>query len=78
MPTVLRVGPYRFFFFSSDRSEPIHVHVERDKLRAKMWLSPLRVAWNRGFSPSELNRVLLIVRQHNQRIVEEWNHEFGE
>jgi hypothetical protein len=26
-PTVLREGPYRFFFFSSDRGEPRHIHV---------------------------------------------------
>jgi hypothetical protein len=28
-PTVLQSGPYRFFFFSSYRNEPIHVHVKR-------------------------------------------------
>jgi hypothetical protein len=28
MPTVLRSGPYRFFFYSADRGEPPHVHVE--------------------------------------------------
>ena len=26
MPTVLRHGPYRFFFYSGDRDEPPHVH----------------------------------------------------
>ena len=77
MPTVLRVGPYRFFFFASDGAEPVHIHVERDKLRAKIWLSPLRIAWNQGFAPKELNRVLVIVRQHADRIVEEWNHAFN-
>jgi hypothetical protein len=34
MPTVLRVGPYRFFFFSGDRDEPPHIHVERDENHA--------------------------------------------
>jgi len=28
LPTVLRSGPYRFFFYSADRDEPPHVHVE--------------------------------------------------
>jgi hypothetical protein len=78
MPTVLRVGPYRFFFYSSDRSEPMHVHVEREKARAKVWLSPLRAAWNRGFPPKELNRVLMIVKQNADKIAQEWNNEFGE
>ena len=31
MPTILRIGPYRFFFYSSEDGEPIHVHVIRDK-----------------------------------------------
>jgi len=38
MPTVLRAGPYRFFFYSVDRGEPVHVHVERETKRAKFWL----------------------------------------
>jgi hypothetical protein len=28
MPTVLRVGRFRFFFYASDRAEAAHVHVE--------------------------------------------------
>jgi Domain of unknown function (DUF4160) len=44
MPTVLRVGPYRFFFYSGDGSEAPHVHVERDASVAKFWLDPVRLA----------------------------------
>lgn len=43
MPTVFKTGPYRFFFYSSDRSEPIHVHVEREDNIAKVWLDPIRL-----------------------------------
>jgi len=43
MPTVLRVGPYRFFFYAGDREEPPHVHVERDDNIAKFWLDPIRL-----------------------------------
>jgi hypothetical protein len=42
MPTVLRSGPYRFFFYAGDRDEPPHVHVEREANRAKLWLEPVR------------------------------------
>ncbi|MGH8245034.1 MAG: DUF4160 domain-containing protein [Gammaproteobacteria bacterium] len=28
MPTVLRSGPHRFFFFSREGHEPPHVHIE--------------------------------------------------
>jgi hypothetical protein len=28
MPTVLRIGNYRFHFYSDERQEPAHVHVQ--------------------------------------------------
>ncbi|MCB0425687.1 MAG: DUF4160 domain-containing protein, partial [Mangrovimonas sp.] len=55
MPTVLRVGPYRFFFFAGDRLEPPHVHVSRDDSEAKYWLDPIRFQSSSGFSRKELN-----------------------
>jgi hypothetical protein len=38
MPTVLRMGPNRIFFYAGDRNEPPHVHVEHDDSLAKFWL----------------------------------------
>ena len=49
MPTVLRSGPYRVFFYSGDRDEPRHVHVEREASLAKFWLDPVRLAESGGF-----------------------------
>lgn len=51
MPTVLREGPYRFFFYASDREEPPHVHVERDRQTAKFWLQPVRLERSGGLRP---------------------------
>lgn len=56
-PTVLQSGPYRLFFFSSDRGEPIHVHVARDRKAAKFWLQPVRLEYNHGFAAPELTKV---------------------
>ena len=50
MPASIIRGPYRFFFYAGDRSEPIHAHVQRYNAEAKFWLSPVRLAWNKGFS----------------------------
>ena len=44
MPSVLILGPYRFFFFAGDHVEPPHVHVERDDCVAKFCLFPF--GWN--------------------------------
>ncbi|WP_439481025.1 DUF4160 domain-containing protein [Cyclobacterium plantarum] len=41
MPTVLRIGPYRFFFFSNEGNEPPHIHVESGEGHAKFWLEPV-------------------------------------
>jgi hypothetical protein len=75
-PTVLREGPYRFFFFSSDRGEPRHVHVGRDDKAAKFWLEPVRMAYNQGFASSELQRVKGLVQRHQAALVKEWNAYF--
>ena len=41
MPTVLRDGPYSFVFFSSDRGEPVHIHVKRERRVVKFWLDSI-------------------------------------
>jgi Domain of unknown function (DUF4160) len=73
MPVVLRVGPYRFFWYSADRSEPAHVHVERDEKTAKFWLSPLKLAENNRFALHELRRIEGIIRDHHDELMRKWN-----
>ncbi len=41
MPTILRIGPYRFFFYSNEKGEPSHIHVQRERFLAKFWLNPV-------------------------------------
>ncbi|WP_349263954.1 DUF4160 domain-containing protein [Longimicrobium sp.] len=55
MPTVLRSGPYRIFFFAADGNEPPHGHVERESKKAKVWLSPVRSQDSGGYGGWELN-----------------------
>lgn len=77
MPTVLRVGPYRFFFYSSDRNEQVHVHIEREDNIAKVWLDPIRLQNSGGFSRSEINRILSIIDEHQIKLLEAWNDYFS-
>lgn len=49
MPTILKQGPYRFYFRSVDGVEPPHIHVRRDNRFAKLWLNPVRFAKRRQF-----------------------------
>ena len=76
-PTVLQSGPYRFFFYSSDRGEPAHVHVTRERKEAKFWLEPVSVAEAHGFRSHELNRLRAMVIENRERFREAWNGYFG-
>ena len=76
MPTVLQVGPYSFIFFSSDRGEPAHIHVKRDRLLAKFWLNPVSLMKNRGFKDHELNDLSRLVEEHEQTLLEAWHDYF--
>lgn len=78
MPTILRRGPYRFFFYAGDRDEPVHVHVERDDSIAKFWLDPLRLRRSGGFRRPEIARIFRILEEHHAEIVEAWNEYFGD
>ena len=73
MPTVLRSGPYRFYFFSHEPNEPPHVHVDRDDATAKFWLQPLGLASSLRFKPHELTRLLRLVAQHEKELLDAWN-----
>lgn len=77
MPTVLRAGPYRFFFYAGDRNEPVHVHVERDDATAKYWLEPVRLQTSSGFSRGELNQIYNLIDEHCEQLVRSWNDFFG-
>ena len=78
MPTVLRTGPYRFLFFSSDVEEPPHVHVERDEHSAEFWLSPVRLQSSGGFKPVEVRRIQRLVEQHREALLRSWDAYFNE
>jgi hypothetical protein len=71
MPTVLQVGPYSFiFFFSSDRGEPAHIHVKRDRQLGKFWINPVSLKKNRGFKKHELNQIAHLVEEYEQTLLE--------
>jgi hypothetical protein len=76
VPTVLRSGPYRFFFYSSDRDEPPHVHVERGENVAKLWLDPVRLQRAVGFRAVELRQVQRLVEEHQAELLEAWHDYF--
>ena len=77
MPTVVEDGPYSLVFFSSDRGEPPHIHVKRDRQIAKFWLGPVVLTVNRGFPGHELNIIARLVAKHESTLLEAWHEYFS-
>lgn len=77
MPTVLRVGPYRLFFFSNEGTEPPHIHVESAGKYAKYWISPVVHERSSGFRAHELAEIRRIIEENETLIEEKWNEHFG-
>lgn len=78
MPTVLRVGRFRFFFYSNESQEPPHIHVRAAEDEAKFWLTPVQLAASFGFNGSELNEIEDLVVENATDFIEAWNEYFGQ
>ena len=78
MPTILRLGPYRFFFYSNESGEPCHIHVQRERMLAKFWLRPIALASSVGFPSQELRKLLSLVEENKTLFEEAWNEFFGD
>ncbi len=77
MPTILRIGPYRFYFYSNEQGEPAHIHIQREKMLAKFWLRPVMLASSTRFSPQELRKLEALVTEHSNVLLEAWNEYFS-
>lgn len=78
MPTVLRIGPYRFFFYSGDYNEPPHIHVERDENKAKFWLKPVKLHNSIGFSSKEINQIYRLIEENQGTLLRRWDEYFND
>lgn len=77
MPTVLRIGSFRFFFYSNENNEPAHIHIQKDNCLAKFWLNPVVLASSVRFSAIELRQLSKLVKKNEKLFLERWNEYFG-
>ena len=77
MPTLLRIGAFRFYFYSHEPNEPPHVHVDRGEATIKVWLDSLEVAKSRGFRAHEISGIIKLVSEHRVMFLEKWHEHFG-
>ncbi|MBC8487970.1 MAG: DUF4160 domain-containing protein [Bacteroidetes bacterium] len=76
-PTIFRIGPYRFFFFSREE-EKKHVHVVSGDGEAKYWLEPeIELAKSHGLNEKQLNKLLKLVEEKKNEISAKWDEYFN-
>jgi hypothetical protein len=78
MPTLLNFQGFRFFFYSNENDEPIHIHVEKAEAEGKIWLEPaVRVAYLHRFSSREEKQIMEIVIANFEMFKDKWNEYFA-
>ena len=80
MPTVLFVFGWRFFFYSNEGTEPIHIHAEKGDMECKYWILvdevEIKEAFSHNLTSSAQREVKKIIYQHFDIIVLAWNEHF--
>ena len=76
MPTILRKGPYRFFFYSNEGVEPAYVHIQGERSVAKFWLKPVSLASATRFTPKDIRDMQKLVEKNRLELLEAWNGYF--
>ena len=81
MPTVLLVQGWRFFFYSNEGNEPMHVHAVKGDAECKYWLYPnlfdIAEEFEYNCSPRLRREVRQIIFEHFDRITAAWEDHFG-
>ena len=78
MPTVLFINGFRFFFYSNENDEPVHVHVKKGNAEGKIWLEPeCRIAFIHRFTGAEEKDILEIVNDNFEKFKTKWNEYFN-
>lgn len=80
MPEVFRDGSLVFFFYSDEGTEPPHVHIRRgsgDEGAGKWWLKPVACEWANGLTVPERRRIIRLINDRRQEILDAWNRHFG-
>ncbi len=76
MPTVMRIGKLRFFFYSNDHL-PVHIHVEKRSSTAKFNLQPIELIKSKGFNARELSEIRKLIEKNKSFLENSWYEYHG-
>lgn len=78
MPAVLFINGFKFFFYSNENDEPVHIHVKKGNAEGKIWLEPkCAIAYLHGFTYAEEKNILEIVNVNFEILKTKWNEYFN-
>ena len=78
MPTILFIQGIRFFFYSLEGIEPMHIHVVKAEANGKIWIEPqFEVAYFHNFTKSEEKDIMEAVEINISLIKTKWNEHFS-
>jgi hypothetical protein len=73
MPTILRIGAFRFHFYSNEGDEPAHIHVDTTDGECKFWLDPVLLAKSTHVSPTDVRKIEKLVFEQRNFLMEKYN-----
>jgi hypothetical protein len=78
MPTVLYINGYRFFFYSQEGNEPMHIHVTKSEANGKLWLEPvIKVAYFINFTVRQQREIMQIIENNYPLLKRKWHEYFS-
>ena len=78
MPTIFIINGFRFFFYSSENDEPIHVHITKGNANGKVWLEPeISIAYMHEFTTRETRQIMEIITDEIVTLKKKWNDYFS-
>lgn len=79
MPTIFIINGFRFYFYSQENDEPIHVHITKGDANGKVWLDPeISIAYMHEFKAKEIKQIIEIITKELVTLKKKWHEYFGE
>lgn len=76
MPTILLIDGWRFFFYSNEGNEPIHIHCQKNDKECKYWLDvknfDILEAYSYNLNDKDKRKVKKIIFEYFEVIEKEW------
>lgn len=78
MPTLFYFFGFQFSFFANDHL-PIHIHAIKGNAFAKIRVEPcVELVEQRGVKASEVKKILEVVQDNREIIIQRWNEFFNQ